>query len=222
MKIDRAGAPFIGAAFLAGFVVMFFGQIVLAGAFAGLAGFFCFFFRDPKRNTPETPNGVVSPADGRVVFSGVSKSGTAPDGIWLQVSIFLSPLDVHVNRVPVSGVITRVDYRPGRFLPAYRQEAARENERCETWIDHHGQMIVCRQIVGILARRVVCRVKPGMFVGLGQRLGIMKFGSRMDVFIPPDGSLQVSVGDIVRGGETIVAVLSDREVDKTEGQKFNA
>ena len=222
MKIDRAGAPFIGAAFLVGLVFMFFGQAALAGVFAGLAGFFCFFFRDPKRNIPDAPNGVVSPADGWVVFLGVSESGTAPDGNWLQVSIFLSPLDVHVNRVPVSGVITRVDYQPGRFLPAYRKEAGIENERCETWIDHCGQIVVCRQIVGILARRVVCRVTPGMAVGLGQRLGIMKFGSRIDLFLPPDGLLQVSVGDIVRGGETIVAVLSEREVDKAKDQTFDA
>jgi phosphatidylserine decarboxylase len=222
MKIDRAGAPFIAAAFVIGVAFILFGQTVLAGAFAVLAGFFCFFFRDPKRQTPDALNGVVSPADGRVVFSGFSETGTAPDdGMWQQISIFLSPLDVHVNRVPVSGVITRVDYRPGRFFPAYRKEAAIENERCEVWIDHNGQMVVCRQIVGILARRVICRVVPGMTVRLGQRLGIMKFGSRMDIFIPMDGLLQVRVGDIVRGGETILASLNEDEVGRVTKQEFD-
>ncbi len=100
-----------------------------------------------------------------------------------------------------------MEYRRGRYLPAYRREAAAENERCETWIDHDGQVVVCRQVVGVLARRVVCRVQPGMTVGRGERFGIMKFGSRMDVFIPSISALQVKTGDVVRGGESILAYL---------------
>ncbi len=116
-------------------------------------------------------------------------------------------MDVHVNRVPVSGTITRVSYTAGRFLPAYRHDAATANERSEVWIDHRGQMIVARQIVGIMARRVVCRVDAGADVRAGDRFGIMKFGSRMDVFVPPSATLSVSVGQLVRGGETVIAVL---------------
>jgi phosphatidylserine decarboxylase len=116
-------------------------------------------------------------------------------------------MDVHVNRVPVSGRVTRVTFTPGRFLPAYRHEAGSTNERSEIWIDHDGQTVVARQIVGILARRVVCRLEVGRAVDAGERYGIMKFGSRMDVFIPDTAQICVAVGDTVRGGETVIAVL---------------
>ena len=109
----------------------------------------------------------------------------APAGAWQQVSVFLSPMDVHVNRIPASGRVTRVTLTPGRFLPAYRPDAAAVNERSEIWIDHAGKTIVARQIVGILARRVVCRVQVGATVQAGDRYGIMKFGSRMDTLFPP-------------------------------------
>lgn len=207
MRIDRAGIPFIGGALLAGAAFMAFGLSLPAIGAAVLAGFFGFFFRDPDRRPPPAPGAVVSPADGRVVFAGDADPAVSPPGAWRQVSVFLSPLDVHVNRTPVSGAVTRVDHRPGRFLPAYRREAAAENERCEIRIDHHGRTVVCRQVVGLLARRVVCRLAPGMTVGAGQRFGIMKFGSRMDVFVPPATPLRVRVGDVVRGGETILAVF---------------
>ena len=114
---------------------------------------------------------------------------------------------MHVNRTPISGEVVRVEYRPGHFFPAYRKNASRDNERCEIWINYNGRTIICRQIVGLLARRVICRLKPGMVIGLGQRFGIMKFGSRMDVFIQEEVSLRVQVGDSVRGGETILATL---------------
>jgi len=116
-------------------------------------------------------------------------------------------MDVHVNRVPVSGRVTRVTLSPGRFLPAYRHDAGSVNERSEIWIDHHGQPIVTRQIVGVLARRVVCRLTTGDDVRAGQRLGIMKFGSRMDVFVPMSAEIRTQVGDLVRGGESVIAVL---------------
>ena len=207
MKIDRSGIPFIAGAFGGGAVLMVLGVVGWAVPLAILAGFFAFFFRDPDRNVPEQAEAVVAPADGRVVHAGEPQAGVAPAGHWQQVSVFLSPLDVHINRAPVSGTVTRVHYQPGRFLPAYRQEAAAENERCETWIDHDGQAVVCRQVVGVLARRVVCRLQPGMEIALGQRFGIMKFGSRMDVFLPTGASLLVKAGDVVRGGETILATL---------------
>ena len=116
-------------------------------------------------------------------------------------------MDVHVNRVPVSGRVTRVSFQRGRFLPAYHRDAAATNERSEIWIDHHGRTIVARQIVGVLARRVVCRLTAGAEVQAGDRYGVMKFGSRMDVFLPVGTELRVKVGDTVRGGETMIAVL---------------
>ena len=207
MRIDRAGFPFIAAALLAGALLLALGFGAAAAAAAALAGFFAFFFRDPARRPPVRPGVVVAPADGRVVEAGPAQSAVAPEGAWQQVSVFLSLMDVHVNRVPVGGTVTRVEHRAGRFLPAYRSDAAGENERCETWISHGGQTVVCRQVVGLLARRVVCRVAPGMSVATGQRLGVMKFGSRMDLFLPAGVSLRVRTGDVVRGGETVVAML---------------
>jgi phosphatidylserine decarboxylase len=172
-----------------------------------LAAFFTFFFRDPDRVSPADERSVLSPADGRVLVAGAAQPAAAPPGDWKQISIFLSPMDVHVNRTPVSGRVTRVDFRRGRFLPAYHHDAASSNERSEIWVDHEGQTVVFRQIVGMLARRVVCRVRPGAHIQAGQRIGVMKFGSRMDVFLPASATLQVSVGDAVRGGETVMARL---------------
>jgi phosphatidylserine decarboxylase len=116
-------------------------------------------------------------------------------------------MDVHVNRMPVGGRVCRVTYKPGRFLPAYKGEAADLNEFTEVVVDHEGTQIVVRQIVGILARRIVCRVKEGDVVHAGDRFGVMKFGSRMDVFVPRDTTLHVAVGDMVRGGITLLATL---------------
>lgn len=215
MRIDPAGLPFIGgAAVLALAAGAVFGwPLALPGLVLG--AFFLFFFRDPDRRIPSDRDVVVSPADGRVLVAGDAVAGAAPAGEWRQVSIFLSPMDVHVNRVPVSGRVTRVRLTPGRFLPAYRHDAGTVNERSEVWIDHDGQAIVARQIVGILARRVVCRLTEGADVKTGQRFGIMKFGSRMDIFLPASAEICVAVGDVVRGGESVIAVLHSEHGRRT-------
>jgi phosphatidylserine decarboxylase len=207
MRLDPAGWPFIGGALLVAVVSGAAISWLLATPFVALAAFFAFFFRDPDRSPPSDAKVVLSPADGRVLVAGPATPDAAPPGSWLQISIFLSPMDVHVNRIPASGRVTRVSYTPGRFLPAYRHDAATANERSEIWIDDEGQTIVARQIVGILARRVVCRVQAGAEVRAGDRFGIMKFGSRMDVFVPPTAEITVHVGQMVRGGETVIAVL---------------
>jgi len=209
LRIDPAGFPFIIVALAAAVVAGVIGGWLFALPLVVLGGFFTFFFRDPERHASSTvtDNEILAPADGRVLFAGSAMADAAPPGSWKQISIFLSPMDVHVNRVPASGRVTRVTLTKGRFLPAYRREAATSNERSEIWIDHHGQAIVARQIVGILARRVVCRLEEGARVEAGQRLGIMKFGSRMDVFVPVDAAVRVKVGEAVRGGETVIAVL---------------
>ncbi len=207
MHLDRAGWPFIGGALLLALASAAAVGRGIALPLVALAAFFAFFFRDPQRTPPGDSDLVLSPADGRVLVAGPATAGAAPTGAWQQISIFLSPMDVHVNRIPASGRVTRVSYTPGRFLPAYRPDAATANERSEVWIDHGGQTVVARQIVGILARRVVCRVKSGAEVRAGDRFGIMKFGSRMDVFVPINATIKVSVGQVVRGGETIIAVL---------------
>jgi phosphatidylserine decarboxylase len=204
--IDPAGWPFVGGAaalaILAGAILW-----PMAVPLAILAAFFLFFFRDPDRRHSADSDSVVSPADGRVLVAGPAVAGAAPAGNWKQISIFLSPMDVHVNRIPASGRVTKVAFTPGKFLAAYKHDAATTNERSEIWIDHGGQMVVSRQIVGFLARRVVCRVAPGTDVRAGDRYGVMKFGSRMDVFLPTSAEIFVQVGDLVRGGETVIAVL---------------
>jgi phosphatidylserine decarboxylase len=207
-KFDRAGFPFVGGAWLIALIAWLYIGGWLALPFVALGAFFAFFFRDPDRTSPDQAHIVLSPADGRVKFVGDAEPGVAPAGEWKQISIFLSPMDVHVNRIPASGTVTRVSYTPGKFLPAYRNEAAAVNERSEVWIDRgNGETIVARQVVGILARRVVCRARVGEQVHAGQRFGIMKFGSRMDVFLPRSATLKATVGEMVRGGETVIAVL---------------
>jgi len=215
LRLDPAGLPFIGGALALAVVSGAAIGWMLAVPFAALGLFFAFFFRDPERTVPDAGHQVLAPADGRVLVAGAVQAGAAPaaattpagSGTWQQISIFLSPMNVHVNRIPVSGRITRVNYQPGRFLPAYHNDAAAANERSEIWIDHHGETVVARQIVGILARRVVCRVQPGADVRAGDRYGIMKFGSRMDIFVPSTARITVKVGETVRGGETVIAVL---------------
>ena len=208
MRFDRAGFPFIGGAWLIALVAAVYAGWMFALPFVALGAFFAFFFRDPERLSPDESHVVLSPADGVVKVAGEAEASAAPPGEWKQISIFLSPMDVHVNRIPATGTVTRVSYTPGKYLPAYRPEAAAVNERSEVWVARaNGQLIVARQVVGILARRVVCRATIGDHVRAGQRFGIMKFGSRMDVFLPPSATIEVSVGDVVRGGETVIAVL---------------
>jgi phosphatidylserine decarboxylase len=206
MKIDRAGFPFIAAALVPAAVLGATRRYALAAPFALLGGFMAYFFRDPERQVPQDQDLVVSPADGRVMIAGPSDRRWAPPGDWKQITIFLSPMDVHMNRAPVSGRITHVHYRPGKFLPAYN-EGSNDNEFNEVWIDANGRAIVFRQVVGLLARRIVCRVEEGQMLERGQRVGLMKFGSRMDVFLPMDATLLVSVGDRVVGGETVIATF---------------
>ena len=205
MFIDRAGFPFIVIALVLAGLAAWSGGRGWAVPFLVLAAFFVFFFRDPNRTTPADPNLVVSPADGRVMMAGVEPGPGAPKGDWRVISIFLSPMDVHVNRTPVEGTVTHVEYHPGKFLPAYKVEAGQLNEWTEVWFERQGRAVVCRQIVGILARRIVCRLKAGDTVERGQRFGVMKFGSRIDLFVPRDARILTKAGDRVVAGETVLA-----------------
>lgn len=209
MKIDRAGAPFIAGALVPAAVLAGYKRYGWAAGFAALGAFFAYFFRDPERIVPLDEGVAVSPADGKVMIAGPSDGRWSPPGDWKQITIFLSPMDVHINRTPVEGVVTRVEYRPGTFLPAYKEDAS-ANELNEIWLDHHGETVVVRQIVGILARRIVCRVSTGQQLQRGERIGLMKFGSRMDVFLPPHAEILVSVGQQVVAGETVLARLHPR------------
>ena len=170
------------------------------------------FFRDPDR-TPDhrqvDSDLIVAPADGLVMYAGPAQDEVAPLGEWQQISIFLSVFDVHINRTPYGGTVEEVTYRPGRWHAAYRFESATENERSEITlsdtVDGEVRRIVFRQIVGLVARRVVTRVQKGDVLRTGQRIGLMKFGSRMDVFVPLRVELTTAVGDHTVAGETTIA-----------------
>jgi phosphatidylserine decarboxylase len=143
------------------------------------------------------------------MVAGEPQEGVAPDGDWQQVSVFLSVVDVHVNRSPYSGEVVESSYRKGSFLAAYRKESAHKNERSELWLrsgeGDGARTVVFRQIVGVLARRIVTRTGVGQRLATGERMGLMKFGSRMDVFLPPECTITVRKGQRVRGGETVIA-----------------
>ena len=206
MRIDHAAWPFVAVACLPAAVVS---QWSVGSALAALVlplGV-ALFFRDPERTSPHDPSLVLAPADGKIMHAGPADPRYAPEGEWLQIVTFLSPLDVHINRTPVAGTVQRVGYHPGSFVPAYHHDAAK-NERSEVWIDHGGVTIVVRQIVGMLARRVVCRLTAGQQLAAGERIGLMKFGSRMDVFVPLTATLLVKPGDRTTAGESVLARLA--------------
>jgi len=209
MRIDPAGWPFVLGGVAVALLSWLTGGPLFGALFGVLTLFFLFFFRDPERRHHADDSAVISPADGRVMVAG-DPTGTPPPGTCRQITIFLSPLDVHVNRMPVSGRVTSVKYHPGRFLPAYRADAGDLNEYTEVTIDHDGLPVVVRQIVGILARRIVCRVREGDVVQAGARFGVMKFGSRMDVFLPAGSTIHTQVGAKVKGGVTAIATLPPR------------
>lgn len=215
MRIDPAGWPFVLGGLVIAVVAAFFAGTIYGLILLGLTTFFLFFFRDPERQIEAPDEAVLSPADGRVMLAGPSTAQNFPASDWQQISIFLSPMDVHINRMPVGGTILKVAYHPGRFMPAFKAEAGDLNEFTEVTVDHGGQTIVFRQIVGIMARRIVCRVKHGDQVRAGDRMGVMKFGSRMDVFLPRTAVVHAKVNDKVVGGRTVVATL--RHV---EGEAF--
>jgi phosphatidylserine decarboxylase len=209
MKIDKAAAPFIAGALVPAAVLAGYKRYAWAAGFAALGAFFAYFFRDPERVIPIDDGLVVAPADGKVMMAGAADARWSPPGDWQQITIFLSPMDVHINRTPVDGRVTRVAYKPGTFLPAYKEDAS-GNELNEIWLDHHGETVVVRQIVGVLARRIVCRIAEGQTLRRGERIGLMKFGSRMDVFLPAHAEIAVQVGQQTVAGETVLARLHPR------------
>ncbi len=211
MTVDReAIVPAVIGAVPAA-VALAAGRRRTAAALLALPAGLVAFFRDPERTCDTTPvdeDTVVSPADGRVMHAGPGQPEVAPDGEWQQVSIFLSVFDVHINRAPYGGTVESVSYRPGKWLAAYKFESAFENERADIVMTRtvrgERRRYVFRQIVGLVARRVVTRIQAGDEVATGGRIGLMKFGSRMDVFLPPEVALQVATGDRVVAGETVL------------------
>jgi phosphatidylserine decarboxylase precursor-related protein len=196
----RDGIPFVVTPILLAAVPAVFGYWVWSLPLLVIAGFMAFFFRDPHRTPPDEPGIVVAPADGRVTI--VRRADDEhPESL---VSIFLSPLDVHINRAPIAGEITEIAYKTGKFRMATRDDSRLLNEQNALTIEANGLTVRCTQIAGILARRIVCWKRSGDRVKCGERFGMIKFGSRTDLLLPPNVDVIINVGMHVRGGETIV------------------
>ena len=179
--------------------------VVAAGLLFVVTLFMAFFFRDPERMVPEGEGLFVSPADGRIiVIKDVFENGHLKTKT-KQISIFMSPLNVHVNRAPCDGKVSVVKYSPGRFLAAYKEESSIKNENIVMVLEGKQGRVLVRQVAGFLARRAVCRAKVGDPLKRGERYGIIKFSSRLDVYLPKDAEIKVKIGDNVKAGETIIA-----------------
>ena len=202
MRIVKEGIPYIVVPLLLAAAAAVLGFWWVAGFLLLLMLFMAFFFRDPKRVPPSDPDVVVSPADGKV--TRISPAGADST----VVSIFLSPLDVHINRSPIPGKIVDVLYSPGKFLMATNEKASLVNEQNALTIQGEKITVVCKQIAGILARRIVCWKAEGDSLGLGERFGMIKFSSRTDLLLPKNVRVIVKEGDRVRGGTTVIGRIS--------------
>lgn len=197
---------YYGAALIAVAIIVWFStqMVALTAIPLLLAAFFLWFFRDPARRIPEGEGIIVSPADGKVEEADWIET-TA--GSRVRVTIFLSVFDVHVNRVPSEGTVSLVEYREGQFINALKPESAVHNEQTMVTIESPNYTVSFKQIAGLLARRIVCNVKPGDRVERGQRMGMIKFGSRVDVLLPASVELKVKAGDHVKGGSSVLGVM---------------
>ena len=204
MRIVKESIPYILVPGLIAVAAAVFGFWYVAALLLVVTLFMAFFFRDPKRVPPSDPNVVVSPADGRVTRIGPSASGAGSN----VISIYLSLLDVHINRSPIPGTIVDVTYSPGKFLMATNEKASLVNEQNALTIQGEKITVVCKQIAGILARRVVCWKGKGDNLGLGERFGMIKFSSRTDVLLPANVQITVKEGQRVRGGTTVIGRIS--------------
>jgi len=201
LRIVRESIPYIVVPLLLAAAATLFGFWYVGLVLLLIAVFMVYFFRDPQRTPPSDPDVVVSPADGRVTRI---HSLAASDGAPTVVSIFLSPLDVHINRSPIPGKIVDVVYSRGKFLMATNEKASLVNEQNALTIQGEKITVVCKQIAGILARRCVCWKAKGDRLRLGERFGMIKFSSRTDVLLPPNVKVTVAEGDRVRGGVTVI------------------
>ena len=197
----RDGIPYVAIPLLLAVAPVIFGFWLLTIPFVAVAAFMAYFFRDPHRTIPTEPGIIVAPADGLVTIVRLADGRENPDSL---VSIFLSPLDVHINRSPITGVITNISYKKGKYLMATREASRLLNEQNTLTIQGDGLTVRCTQIAGILARRIVCWKHEGEGVKCGERFGMIKFSSRTDVLLPPQVEVVIREGMRVRGGVTIV------------------
>ena len=209
MRIPFAKEGYI---FIIPLVIFTLGFIALswfwaAGLFGGLFIFVTWFFRDPERTIPEEPNIIVSPGDGKIVEIVPENDSLLKQGGYTRISVFLNVFNVHVNRVPIAGKIQAYRYNKGKFLNAASHKASLDNEQSAILLNNGHVTILVKQIAGLIARRIVCWAKEGDEFERGQRYGLIRFGSRMDVFVPEGTHIKVKVGDIVNGGSSIIGYL---------------
>ena len=192
-----------------GLILILLRLTVIGGIIMAVGAFATWFFRDPERIPPHRDGIVLSGADGKVVDVSEGAAPHAPHGRYKRVAVFMSPLNVHVNRAPVEGEVTEIKHTPGEFRAAFRDYSSEHNERnLIVFTDKQGRLHAMVQVAGYLARRIVCRLHPHEPVLIGQRVGIIMFGSRVDHFLPPEYRATVSVGEHVKAGESVIGELA--------------
>jgi phosphatidylserine decarboxylase len=205
MKIAAEGYPLILIALVLSIGAFALGWFSIGILGAASAAFFLLFFRDPDRHSPAEQGLIVAPADGRVVSVVATDKAPLIDGPKVRVSIFMSPLDVHVNRMPVAATVEEIRHTAGKFLAAYKDETVEENEQNAMRIaDAQGRKLAIVQVAGFLARRVVCKARKGDTYLKGERFGLIMFGSRTDLYLPPEAEIVIKQGQKVKGGETVI------------------
>ena len=217
--IAREGLPFIVVGLVVTAVLIFTALrwdswwLFSAGALLALLTLFTiFFFRDPHRPVIVEPDLLLAPADGRILSINTVENHPYVEGRAVKISIFLSIFDVHINRIPTSGTIDYVKYNPGKFFPAFKDKASEQNEQTEIGLTSDvSHKLVVKQIAGFIARRIVCRLREGDTVSAGNRFGMIRFGSRTELFVPADSDLRIQVGDHVKGGLTVIGRLPSRK-----------
>ncbi|MBN2382597.1 phosphatidylserine decarboxylase family protein [bacterium] len=216
MSIAREGLPYYGGSFILSLLFCVLGWFTLGILCMSFCLFALFFFRDPVRQFAGPDNAFLSPADGKIIAIQHVDHDLFNSGC-LMISIFMSIFDVHINRCPYSGTVQAKHYRPGRFLPAYREQAIKDNEHNELWIESDHFSYVVNQIAGIVARRIRCWVNIGDTVARGQKIGLIQFGSRVDVYVPSSFRCAIEHGEQVYGGKTVLGYPAElqeqREAD---------
>lgn len=208
IPVAREGYPFVGFAAFATIIFALLGYDIIAFWAMLLTGFVLYFFRDPSRIIPAAPDALVSPADGKVILVEKVFDDRFVNEQVYKVSIFMNVFNVHVNRVPFSGTVNAITYSPGRFYSADTERGALENEFCAvTMTTEAGQRFAVVQVAGLIARRIVCWAEQGDALSRGQRFGLIRFGSRVDLYLPLETQLEIATGQKVKAGETVLGYL---------------
>lgn len=208
IPIAREGYPFIGISALLMVIPWVLGWERIAAIFFVLTVFVIFFFRDPERQTEAAQGEVISPADGKILAVEEVEKIPHFEGRFQRITIFMSLFNAHINRIPLSGKVQAVRYQPGRFLVGFSEKASLENEQNAVWItDEKGRKILMVQIAGFIARRIICYLKEGQRVSVGERFGLIRFGSRIDLYLPMSAEILIVPGDHVKAGVHKVARL---------------